>query len=122
MGYVGLIIAIFGMSVVQLLIKYRFNVEHGPTPTDRTLIPYISRLIFDPWLWLSAAILVFSALLWYFAVSRLPLSTAIAFAALVYPTVTAGSLIFLGEQVNFYHFVGCSLVVSGIWLIAANSA
>ena len=69
MGYVGLIIAIFGMSVVQLLIKYRFNVEHGPTPTDRTLIPYISRLIFDPWLWLSAAILVFQL---FCGISRFP--------------------------------------------------
>lgn len=119
MRYLPLIIAIFGVSAVQLLVKYRFNVAHGAMPSDRSLLPYAINLLRDPWLWGAAVLLIVAAVLWYFSISRLPLSVAIAFAALVYPTVILGSAVFLGEHVALQHAGGCVLIVAGIWTIAA---
>lgn len=122
MGFIGLIVAIFGISAVQLLVKHRFNVAHGAVPVDGTVVSYLLKLLVDPWLWLAEITLVVAALLWYFALSRIPLSVAIAFAALVYPLVMVGSMVVLGERVNLVQFFGCALIVGGIWLVAAHTA
>ena len=122
LAYITLLIAICGISSVQLIVKHRFNVAHGAMPTDGSLWRYLVNLLFDPWLWLAAAILVSAALLWYFALSRFPLSSAIGFAALVYPIVIFGSAVFLGEPVNLLQAIGCAMIMGGVWLIASQTA
>ena len=121
MRYALVMLAIFGVSAVQLLVKYRFNVQHGAMPTDFTLAAYLLRLLRDPWMWVAGGMLVTAALLWYFALSRMPLSIAIAFASLVYPAVIVGSAWLLGETVRGPQIAGCGFIVIGIWLVAAYS-
>ena len=118
MNYALLVVAVIGISAVQLLVKYRFNIEHGKVPGDGSIISYLFDLLADPWLWVAGLTLVISALLWYFSLSRLSLSVAIAFAAFVYPLVMIGSVLFLGESIGLSQSIGCLLIVSGIWLIA----
>lgn len=121
MRYLVVMLAIVGVAAVQLLVKYRFNVQHGVMPADSAIAAYLMRLILDPWMWLAGGLLVFAALLWYFSLSRLPLSIAIAFASLVYPTVIMGSALLLGEAVRGPQVAGCGLIMIGIWLVAAYS-
>ena len=77
------------------------------------------RLMGDPWLWLALAMLISSAFLWYFAVSRISLGVAFAFAALSYPMVLIGSQMFLGESFVVQQYLGCVLIVGGIFMRAA---
>ena len=121
MSYIVLLVAVICISLVQLIVKYRFDVMHGQVPADRSILIYIFGLFTDPWMWLAGITLIVSALLWYFALSRLFISTAIAFAALVYPLVMIGGVAFLGEIVTRYQMVGCVLIVTGIWFVAYYS-
>ncbi len=121
MSYAVLIVAVMGISFVQLMVKYRLDVAHGAIPADNSIVSYLFSLLADPWLWLAGIALIVSALLWYFALSRLYLSAAIAFAALVYPIVMIGSVIFLGENVAMPQALGCLLIVAGIWLVVSYS-
>lgn len=119
--YIIILVAVLGISAVQIIVKYRFNVAHGAVPADASLLPYIWKLLADLWLWGAGFLLVAAALLWYFALSRMPLSIAIGFASLVYPSVMLGSALLLGEAVRLPQVMGCGLIVAGIWLIAAWS-
>ena len=121
MKYLLVMLAIVGVSAVQLLVKYRFNVQHGVMPADSAIAPYLVRLLLDPWMWLAGGLLVAAALLWYVSLSRMPHSIAIAFASLVYPTVILGSAWLLGEAVRVPQIAGCGLIMIGIWLVAAYS-
>ncbi len=121
MKYLVILLAILGISAVQLIVKYRFNAAHGPVPADATLFRYLMKILTDGWLWSAGTLLILAAVLWYFSLSRMPLSVATAFASLVYPTVIFGSFWFLGEAVRYPQVAGCILIVAGIWLVAAYS-
>ena len=118
--YLILVLAGAGVSVVQLLVKHRFNIAHGEMPWGGAALgDFLLSAMRDPWLWLAGALLVSSAGLWYFSVSRIPLGVAILFASLTYPMVLAGSGLFLGEAIGLPQIIGCLLILCGIMLIAA---
>ncbi len=121
MRFLTLVIGVFGVAAVQLIVKYRLNVEHGPAPVDASLLPYFVKILGDIWLWGAGVLLVAAALLWYFSLSRMPLSIAISFAALVYPLVMLGSATILGEAVRLPQIAGCGFIVAGIWLVAYSA-
>lgn len=115
-----LIIAITAVAVVQLIVKYRLNLQHGEMPSSEKLIPYLFEIFKDPWMWLAGIILLLGALFWYYSLSRVPLSIAFAFGALSYPLVMLGSKLFLGEIVVMQQYIGCGFIIVGLLLIAAH--
>ena len=59
------------ISALQLVVKYRLNVEHGQVPFQLTEAGYFAfGILKDPWLWLAGSMLVVSALMWYSAISE----------------------------------------------------
>jgi drug/metabolite transporter (DMT)-like permease len=120
LNYALLFAAVLIISAVQLVVKYRLNVEHGQVPFQLTEAGYFAiGILKDPWLWLAGSMLVVSALMWYSAISRISLGVAFAFAALSYPMVMLGARFFLGEIFLVQQYAGCALIVFGLFLIAA---
>ena len=116
-----LILAIIGVSCVQLIMKFRFNDAHGEIPLSGELFPYFLGILKDPWMWLAGILLIASAFVWYFVISRMSLGVAFTFASLSYPLVMAGSYLFLKESFVLPQVMGCGLIVGGLCLIAAYS-
>ena len=116
--FVLLILAIIGVSGVQLIIKLRFNAIHGEMPASSKLLAYMIGIIKDPWMWFAGLLLVVAAFTWYFVVSRISLGIAFAFGALSYPLIMAGSYVMLGESFSLVQMIGCAMIVGGISLIA----
>jgi drug/metabolite transporter (DMT)-like permease len=112
--------AVIALTIAQLVIKSRLTV-HGAVPFSASALPpYLLVVLLDWQLWLAAAGLIFASLAWYAAVSRLPLSTVFPFAALAYPLIFVGSLVFLKEAFDWRTAVANALIVAGI-LLAATS-
>jgi drug/metabolite transporter (DMT)-like permease len=105
---------------VQLVIKARLEV-HGTAPlTPGDLFRYVLGLLADWQVWAAGITLVVAAACWYIGLSRVPLSLAYPFAALSYPLIFAGSMLFLREAFSWQLVAGNVAVVGGILLIATS--
>lgn len=118
-GIILICVAIFALTGAQLVIKNRLNF-YGSVPfSPIEFLGYVSVLILDWRVWVGGSGLVASAILWYAALSRVPLSLAYAFGALSYPLVFFGSIVVLRESFSWLGLLGNSLVVGGVLLVAA---
>lgn len=121
LGLVLILFAVLVLTGAQVVIKSRLSV-HGVVPMQlAALSPYVWSLMRDWLMWLGLAGLLVSSLCWYAAISRLPLSIAYPFAALSYPAIFIGSLIFLREAFSWQSMAGNLLIVCGLLLIATSS-
>ncbi|MDX8524180.1 EamA family transporter [Mesorhizobium sp. MSK_1335] len=106
--------------MAQIIIKSRLT-EHGAVPFGLAEgWPYLLGLLADWRAWLGGLGLVASSILWYSAVSRIPLSLAFPFAALAYPLVFASSILVLHERFSWQSLAGNGLIVLGVVLAASQ--
>jgi drug/metabolite transporter (DMT)-like permease len=120
-GIVLVVVAVFALTSAQLIIKTRLTV-HGTVPFNWSEGgPYLLAVIADWRMWAGALGLIVSSLLWYAAVSRIPLSLAYPFGALSYPLVFVASLVLLREEFSWQGLVGNALIVIGVVLVARVS-
>ena len=118
-GIALVVVAVFALTAAQLIIKTRLTV-HGAVPFNLNEgLAYLSGVIVDWRMWLGLLGLIVSSLLWYAAVSRIPLSLAYPFGALSYPLVFAGAILFLNETFRLTVLCGNALIVAGVLLIAS---
>lgn len=120
LGFALILFAVVVLTGAQVVIKSRLSV-HGVVPLQPgALIGYLWLVIRDWQMWLGLAGLLVSSLCWYAAISRLPLSIAYPFAALSYPVIFVGSLVFLREAFSWQSMSGNLLIVLGLLLIATS--
>ncbi|WP_167448904.1 EamA family transporter [Mesorhizobium hawassense] len=106
--------------MAQIIIKSRLT-EHGAVPFSLAEgWPYLLGLLGDWRVWLGGFGLVASSVLWYAGISRIPLSLGFPFAALAYPLVFAGSVLFLHERFSWQSLAGNGLIVLGVVLAATR--
>ncbi len=118
LGIILITVAVLSLTTAQVVIKTRLG-HHGAVPLNLTEgFPYFLRVIADWQMWVGLMGLSVSSLLWYAAISRLPLSVAYPFAALSYPLVFVGSLLFLGEAFSWLALAGNGLILVGVLLVA----
>lgn len=118
LGIVLIVVAVLAMTSAQLLIKARLDV-HGAVPLSAGgLFGYALALLADWQAWLGGIGLIAASVLWYVALSRIPISLAFPFAALSYPIIFAGSLLFLREGFSWQVLAGNVAIVVGILLVA----
>ena len=119
-GIILICVAVFALTGAQLVIKNRLNF-YGFVPfSPAEFLGYVTSLALDWRAWAGGAGLVVSAILWYAALSRVPLSLAYAFGALSYPLAFFGSIVILRENFSWLGLLGNSLVVGGVLLVAAS--
>lgn len=114
----SLAISILLVASAQLVIKARLA-NLGPMPASSEIVGYLGKVIMDPLLWLAGFLLLAAAGLWYFGLSRVPLTTAVYFAALIYPIITIASYLYLGESLSFLKLLGMALIAGGVVLTIA---
>ena len=59
----------------------------------------------------------FGVILWFYAMSRIPIAevTAISYTGPIY--ISIGAVIFFGEKLEYFHYLGALLVFMGIYLV-----
>ncbi len=119
-GIALILAAVFLLTVTQIVIKSRLS-EHGTVPFSlEGGWPYLLGLLADWQVWIGGLGLVICSVLWYAAISRIPLSLAFPFAALSYPLIFAGSVLFLHERFSWQSLAGNCLIVLGVMLAATR--
>ena len=114
--------AVIAMAFAQLLIKHVLTV-HGEVPLKvAPFASYVWLLLGDWKAWLGGLGLVSSAILWYAALSRVPLSFAFPFAAISYPLIFVTSILFLGESFSYTKLLANGLIVSGVIIVGLSAA
>jgi drug/metabolite transporter (DMT)-like permease len=120
-GLALIVIAVLSLTSAQFLIKVRLS-AHGVVPfAPAEFWSHALSLTRDWAMWLGLLGLIISSVLWYAALSRLPLSVAFPFAALGYPVIFAGSLIMLREAFSWPVLAGNVLIVAGVLIVAIAS-
>jgi len=121
LGFALILFAVMVLTGAQVVIKSRLSV-HGVIPLQPgALTAYLWMVVRDWQMWLGLVGLLVSSLCWYAAISRLPLSIAYPFAALSYPVIFVGSLVFLREDFTWQALAGNVLIVVGLLLVASAS-
>jgi drug/metabolite transporter (DMT)-like permease len=121
-GIALVVAAVFSLTAAQLVIKTRLTV-HGTVPINLSEgSSYLLVAIADWHMWLGLLGLAVSSLLWYAAVSRIPLSLAYPFGALSYPLIFVGSLLLLGEEFSWQALIGNGLILVGVMLVAGAAS
>ncbi|MER8373521.1 hypothetical protein [Mesorhizobium sp. M1406] len=120
-GIVLILVAVVSLTAAQIVIKSRLT-QHGVVPFSfERGWPYLLGLLADWRVWIGGLCLVVSSLLWYAAISRIPLSLGFPFAALSYPLVFASSIVFLHERFGWQTLAGNGLIVVGVLLAATQT-
>lgn len=114
----GLISASVILKVMaQVGLKARLNF-HGPIPFNIfDFYKYFLASVSDLAMVASVAMLVGGGLLWFAALSRLPLSYAFPISAASYPLILFASAIFLKELVTSRMIAGNLLILGGIVIV-----
>ncbi|GLS32774.1 hypothetical protein GCM10007937_44840 [Mesorhizobium albiziae] len=84
------------------------------------LLHYLTIVILDVRLVGGFAMLAVAALGWYAGISRVPLSVAFPAAALAYPLIFVGAIVFLREDFSWLRLAGNILIVGGILLATSD--
>ena len=110
-----LMLSVIALAASQLLIKGRFStILPWGTQLDRKKIAVLAA---DPTLWCAGSLLILSALCWYVALVRLPLSVMMPTAAIVAPLVSISAHFFLGEPMSVQKASAIALIAGGVaWL------
>lgn len=118
----GMSIGVLAVSIVsiaasQLIMKWRLS---GIAPVEtgqRTRVDYVWAAIGDGWIWLGVCLIGISAVLWYAAMSRLPLTLMMPMAALVAPLVAFSAYLFLREPLSSGQMMAIAMIAVGVaWL------
>lgn len=117
-GLLGLIICLLSYS--QLILKWRISHLDVHVSSLKEVIPFIWRMVTDPWLFsgLSAAGLVLP--LWLVCLSKFNLSYAYPFLSTTFILVILGSFFLLGEAYSAKLVLGQVLIFMGVILITLS--
>lgn len=109
----------FLMSVGQLLFKKTAvtvltSSEAGPA----NIIEGFIRALQTPWLYSALVVYFFATLTWLYILQRVALSTAYPFTALAMVIVPLLAVFLFGEKLSLQFWIGASLIILGIFIIA----
>ncbi|HEY0220123.1 MAG TPA: hypothetical protein VGC26_10235 [Afipia sp.] len=115
-GTVLICVAVAALISAQLIIKASLT-DHGVVPASvGGFVSYVRELLLDWRAWMGGIGLVISSVLWYAAISRIPLSVAYPIGAISYPLIFLGSVFILGESFSWIRLAANALIVAGIIL------
>src|SRR3989338_1049438 len=116
-----LIISVISNVTANILLKSGVKKAGGFALSKESLIPDLSKAVFNPFIVGGLILYAFSFTLWLRVLSISDLSKAYPiFVTCVFILTTAGSVIFLKETVTFMRIVGIGILIAGIFVVARS--
>ena len=112
--FLMMILVIYGQIVLKIRITAAGQMGEGAAG----LASFLVRLLLDPWVWTCLAAGFIGGLCWMAALSRLSLSIAYPFAAVMIAGVLVANAMVFGEPIRLLHVVGVGLIALGLLSIA----
>ena len=107
------------MSMGQLLFKKTAMTITNNSITEATgLLEGIIRALQIPWLYAALLVYALATVFWLYILQRVPLSIAYPFSAIAMILVPLLSTYFFSEKIALSYWVGASLIIMGITVIA----
>jgi drug/metabolite transporter (DMT)-like permease len=109
--------SLLSVSASQLIVKWRFGefASGGDAPLTRSQMLWAA--LSDTWVWMGGFLTILSAVCWYTALTRLPLSYMMPTAALVAPITVISAYFFLREPVTVGQAAAIGVIAFGVaWL------
>lgn len=118
----SLTISLSTIAAAQLLLKARLALLGYEADLVPTVTATMQRAVSDPWFWCAGGLVLTSAITWYAAMLRLPLSLMLPLAALLAPMVSIGAWALLGEDLTPAKCAAITVIAAGTaWLGWLNS-
>lgn len=114
MVFAVLVLTVYG----QLMIKARALAHATPVESGSGKLSYLITMVSDIGVLSGFAAGLLATVCWMLALERVDLSYAYPFMALSFVLVPVGSMVFLGEGVPTFQFVGLGLIVMGVTVSA----
>ncbi len=108
-AYAELFAMVILTSASQVLIK----IGSGKLVTGLGIRRFMKSML-NPYVIFGFALIVAAPVLYFLALSQLPLNTAYSISGLSYILVMALGRIVLREKLSVFHFIGGALILSGI--------
>ncbi len=113
--YVQIVIGALLVTASELLMKKGADaVEHAAGNVGIFGVAALA----SGWTWLGIISYVLSFVSWVHVLRFLPLGIAYALINVVHVLIPIGSWVFLGEQISARRWIGISIVVLGLYLVA----
>ena len=107
------------MSMGQLLFKKTALTITNNNITEATgLLEGIIRALQIPWLYAALLVYALATVFWLYILQRVPLSIAYPFSAIAMILVPLLSTYFFSEKITLSYWIGASLIIMGITVIA----
>ena len=122
MGYIYIFGTILFTVYGQIVLKWRI-VKYGILPdTLSDKIIFLSKLLFDPWIFSGFFAAFIASFFWMAAMTRFDVSHA-------YPIIVGGlailtsivAVVFLKEPYNFSKVIGLLLIIIGVYFLSKGS-
>jgi drug/metabolite transporter (DMT)-like permease len=81
-------------------------------------VPAIIKMIFTPFVFSGLVLYAFTAILWLYILSKIPISRAYPIQALAYPLVLIAAKIMFNENITMSRWFGIGIIVAGIIVVA----
>ena len=117
--YLLLVVSVFSNVTANILLKKGVISFGGLSGQKAKLFLELTKAATNPFVILGIGLYGFSFLIWLRILSFNDLSRAYPiFATIVFLLTTAGSVIFLNENVSFLRLIGIGIMLLGIFLVA----
>jgi len=103
--------------MAQVGFKWRLNNLPEFDDGKNLLFEIFKTILVDYWFWVFGIILVASASIWYYSLTKVNLSVAFPLVALSYPIVICLSAMMLNEPVTSLHYYGSAAIVIGVVMV-----
>ncbi len=124
MRSVALVLALFCVlmsSAAQLALKSGMSLPRGVRDAGEPIVATYAHALGSPLVWLGFALYGTSAALWIWVLSRLDVSVAHPLVSLGFVFTMTIGVLYLGETFSWQRAAGCSLIVVGVVLLAADA-
>ena len=108
------------MSLGQILFKktaLSISLSMGSN-NSLGLIEGLIKALSVPWLYLALCVYALATVFWLYLLQRIPLSLAYPFSAFAMVIVPIAAVLIFGERLTWSYWVGVSLIIVGIIIIA----
>ena len=117
--YLLLLVSVFSNVTANIFLKKGVTSFGGLSGQKAQLFMELTKAATNPFVIFGVALYGFSFLIWLRILSFNDLSRAYPiFATIVFLLTTAGSVIFLNENVSFLRLIGIGIMLLGIFLVA----